>query len=255
MNINHIVFFFILGSATMASNFCFAQNRQPDSIRYKQQQYAAKLKADSIKAKQKAIAEENQKKSIVTTYDSKGNKVETSRNKAGEKVTVITIKRPPILNRPFNADTINKDSIILKVFKSKNRLQVYHNRNILTAYKCVFGPNAKGQKEQEGDRKTPEGVFTIVSSKPHDKWDIFMMLDYPNEASIKIFEANKANGLLPKSAKIGGLIGIHGVWYNGDNVIDLKHNWTDGCISLKNNDIEELNKVIKPGVTFIEILP
>lgn len=233
-----------------------AQSRQPDSMRVKQKQLiAAQKKADSLKAVEQRLAEKNKEYATVVSYDSKGNKVEKTKSKSGETVTVITIKKPPVLNRPFNADTINKDSIIIKVFKSKHRLQVYHNRNILTAYKCVFGPNVKGQKEQEGDRKTPEGIFKIITCKPHDKWDIFMMLDYPNEKSFKIFEENKAAGIIPKTARIGGLIGIHGVWYNGDNVIDLKHNWTDGCISLKNKDIEELNTIVKPGVTYIEILP
>ena len=41
---------------------------------------------------------------------------------------------------------------------------------------------------------------------------------------------------------------------DGDNVIDLKHNWTDGCVSLKNADVEELSKIVKPGVTKITIV-
>jgi lipoprotein-anchoring transpeptidase ErfK/SrfK len=233
----------------------WGQSRQSDSMRIRQQEYQDKLKQDAQKAKEKAILEASQKKANVISYDSKGNKVEKTKNSKGQEVTITTIKKPPVLNRPFNVDTINSDSIILKVYKSKFRLQVYHRRNLLTAYKCVFGANFKGQKEQEGDRKTPEGIFQILSAKSHEKWNTFMMLDYPNTKSVQIFEENKAKGIISKSSRIGGLIGIHGVWFNGDNVIDLKHNWTDGCISLKNKDIEELNKIIKPGVTYIEILP
>ena len=81
-----------------------------------------------------------------------------------------------------------------------------------------------------------------------------MLIDYPNEESRQLFEENKRKGLIPPNASIGGLVGIHGIWPNGDNVIDLKHNWTDGCISLKNADVEELSKLVKPGQTKIQIV-
>jgi murein L,D-transpeptidase YafK len=108
---------------------------------------------------------------------------------------------------------------------------------------------------QEGDRRTPEGTFTILNVRGHDKWEKFMLLDYPNEESRRIFENAKANRLIPESARIGGNVGIHGIWLNGDNVIDMKHNWTDGCVALKNKDVAELSQIIQPGVTQIIIYP
>ncbi|MBT3756536.1 MAG: L,D-transpeptidase, partial [Candidatus Cloacimonetes bacterium] len=50
----------------------------------------------------------------------------------------------------------------------------------------------------------------------------------------------------------GGEIGIHGVPAGYDNMIDEKYNWTLGCISLKNVDVNEIYKLIKVG-TRIEI--
>jgi murein L,D-transpeptidase YafK len=239
-----------------------AQNRQPDSLRNKQLAYN-KSRQEESERKKKEAAEAYAKKNngakqgaVVVSYDSKGNKVEStsSTNKNGERVTTTTITLPPILNRKFNLDTINLDSIHIKVLKSKHRLQVYHKGKILTAYKCVFGPKPHLQKQCEGDRCTPEGTFTIQSIKNHEKWDKFMLFDYPNEDSKRLFEENKAKGNIPSHARIGGLVGIHGIWHNGDNVIDLKHNWTDGCVSIKNKDIEELETIVKPGVTKITIV-
>lgn len=234
-----------------------AQSRQPDSMKNKQLAYTLKLKQEADMRKQaqaKAIA----KGPAVVAYDSKGNRVETtiSKDKEGHKVTTTTttIVMPPALNRKFNADTIDRDSIVIRVVKSKHRLNVYHKGHLLTAYKCVFGPNDMAQKKCEGDRCTPEGMFTIQNCKDHNKWDKFMLIDYPNEESWKLFEENKRKGLIPATASIGGLVGIHGIWPNGDNVIDLKHNWTDGCISLKNADVEELSKLVKPGMTKIQIV-
>lgn len=232
-----------------------AQSRQPDSLKNKQLAYNLKVRQEADKKKQ----EENKKKlskpgPTVVAYDSKGNKIESGVAKDGAKVTTTTIVIPPVLNRKFSSDTIDVDSVAIRVLKAKQRLQVYHKGRLLTAYKCVFGPNPMLPKQCEGDRCTPEGTFTIQNCKDHQKWDKFMLIDYPNEESRRAFEEKKRNGLLPQNANIGGLVGIHGVWPNGDNVIDMKHNWTDGCISLKNADVEELARIIKPGVTRITIL-
>ncbi|MBK7762596.1 MAG: L,D-transpeptidase [Bacteroidetes bacterium] len=235
-----------------------SQIRQSDSLRNRQLAYN-KMKAEEAEKKRLAELPKPATKAgpVVISYDSKGNKIETTVKKEGRTTTTTTtttILIPPVLNRPINPDTINIDSISLKVLKSKNRLQVWYKGKILTAYKCVFGPSFLQQKCMEGDRCTPEGTFTIQSNKNHDKWDKFMLLDYPNEESRKQFEENKRTGKIPANASIGGLVGIHGIWYNGDNVIDLKHNWTDGCISLKNNDVEELALLIKPGFTKVTIV-
>lgn len=231
-----------------------AQRRQADSLRIKQAEYNKQQAELARKKAYDAQQAEQQKKTQVVTYDSRGNKIETKTNKKGEVVTTTSTIIPSALNRPFDADTIDKDSVTIKVFKAKYRMNVYYKGKILTAYKCVFGPNCTMQKLQEGDRRTPEGTFTILDVKGHDKWEKFMLLDYPNEESRRIFEAAKANGLVPSTARIGGAVGIHGIWANGDNVIDLKHNWTDGCVSIKNKDVQELSKIIKPGITKITII-
>ena len=246
------VFYWIFIFCILCNGVLYSQKRQADSLRYKQMEYNKK-QAELARQKQQANKPFSNKTEIVS-YDSRGNKIETATQKNGEKVTTTTITIPSALNRPFNADTIDKDSVSIKVFKSKYRMNVYYKGKVLTAYKCVFGPNCTMQKLQEGDRRTPEGTFTILDVKGHDKWEKFMLLDYPNEESRRLFENAKANGLVPESARIGGAVGVHGIWPNGDNVIDLKHNWTDGCVSIKNKDVEELSKIIKPGFTKITIM-
>lgn len=232
------------------------QTRQSDSMRLKQLEYYNRKIAEADKAKaEQRRREQEAKNPAVVTYDSRGNKIESTIKPNGDKVVTTTIKLPSPLNRPFNPDTIDKEQIVIKVYKSKYRLNVYHKGNLLTAYKCVFGPNCTQQKLQEGDRRTPEGTFTITDVRNHDKWQKFMLFDYPNEESRRNHEIAKENGLIPASARIGGMVGIHGIWQNGDNVIDMKHNWTDGCVAIKNKDVEELSKVIKPGITKIIIMP
>jgi murein L,D-transpeptidase YafK len=115
----------------------------------------------------------------------------------------------------------------------------------------VFGNNDMGDKMTQGDRKTPEGTFHITVMRNHAKWHRFMLLDYPTKLDYDKFNQRKAEGLIPKNAKIGGDIGIHGTWPNDDRVIDRKNNWTLGCISMKNEEVEELFDNVVSGTKIV----
>lgn len=184
---------------------------------------------------------------IVETYDSKGNKVTTTKATDGSIVTQKEILMGPAINRPFNPDTIDKNNIVIQVYKAYGRMYVYHKDKFLTSYRCVFGKVEQGSKQYEGDKRTPEGWFTITKIRPHGEWTLFMDIDYPNFEAYRQFEANKKAKKIPANARIGGLIGIHGVWKGGDDAVKNKFNWTDGCISVNNSDIVELSKIVQPG--------
>lgn len=140
-----------------------------------------------------------------------------------------------------------KGTYLLVVEKSKYELSVYDDEGWQATYPVVFGNKDQGDKMREGDRKTPEGHFTIISKKIHDKWDRFMLLDYPTNESYQKFNQRKAQGLIPQNATIGGGIGIHGTWPREGYAIDRYDNWTQGCISMKNEDVEELYNMIPVG--------
>lgn len=140
-----------------------------------------------------------------------------------------------------------KGTYLLVVEKSRYELSVYDDEGWVATYPVVFGNKDQGDKMQEGDRKTPEGNFTIVSKKVHAKWDRFMLLDYPTKESYEKFNQRKAKGLIPQQATIGGGIGIHGTWPREGYAIDRYDNWTQGCISMKNEDVEELYNMIPVG--------
>jgi hypothetical protein len=159
--------------------------------------------------------------------------------------------KPGQLNRPFDADTINKDSITLQVVKKAHRMYVYHKHRFLTSYKVVFGPDPYTQKEKEGDKRTPEGWFKILEIRPHADWQTFMLLNYPNEDSWKIFQQNISEGIVTKDSRIGGAIGIHSVAPECDYFINERRNWTDGCIALTRPDMAELTKICKKGTPIL----
>ena len=78
-----------------------------------------------------------------------------------------------------------------------------------------------------------------------------MGLDYPTKESWEKFKARKAKGIIPASAKIGGGIAIHGTWPNDDLVVDDFTNWTQGCIALRNEDLDEVFSYVPIGTKVI----
>lgn len=130
--------------------------------------------------------------------------------------------------------------VYIIIDKSSYELNVYDAEGWFATYPVVFGSKMQEDKMMEGDRKTPEGTFKILSKRPHDKWGKFMLLDYPNKDSWQKFNQRKSQGIIPPSAKIGGGIGIHGTWPRDETAVDYFQNWTQGCISMKLDHLYEL---------------
>lgn len=160
-----------------------------------------------------------------------------------------TIETRVIKKRFFKAEPTGTVYII--VDKSDYELQVYDEEGWYATYPVVFGNKDLNDKMVEGDRKTPEGTFKIISKKPHAKWHKMLMLDFPTKESLARFNQRKAQGIIPKNAKIGGGIAIHGTWPNDNIVVDDYTNWTNGCIALKNSDLDELETYLPLGTKVI----
>lgn len=164
--------------------------------------------------------------------------------KTENQSSVITFDSKINLVKLIDSLQINKNKIQMVVTKSHYRMDVVYDTTILKSYPVVFGFNALDDKLQQGDGCTPEGTFLIRSKYPHSSWSKFMWIDYPNKDSwVKHYQAKK-DGKIPKNASIGGEVGIHGVPKGYDFLIDERENWTLGCISLKNNDVDELYQCI-----------
>jgi murein L,D-transpeptidase YafK len=148
----------------------------------------------------------------------------------------------------------NKNKISLLIEKSKYRLTIYHNLTPIKSYPVVFGTNPKGDKYGEGDRRTPEGILKIKDLYPHPQWSKFIWLDYPNAQSWRKHFQAKVDGKLAWQIPIGGEVGIHGVPVGTDKMISDRNNWTWGCPSLKNKDVDEIYQWVEKG-TLVEVLP
>lgn len=188
--------------------------------------------------------------------DGKGNIVRVIQyNQGSMRVTETTIipRVLPVGARSirFSPDTMIKDYVRLVVSKSKHSLEVYYRERMIRAYRATFGPMPEQNKCMEGDRCTPEGAFRITRINPNSRYNKFLQISYPNDSSFARFNQLKSSGVIPSSARIGGDIGIHGIWAGGDDMIELGVGWTDGCVALKNKDIEELYSLVGVGTKVV----
>ncbi|MCD4796582.1 MAG: L,D-transpeptidase [Candidatus Cloacimonetes bacterium] len=148
-------------------------------------------------------------------------------------------------------ENLNKDSIQIIIEKSKYKLSIQYYRKIIKSYPVVFGSNPIDDKLRQGDSCTPEGEFKIRDRYPHHSWSKFLWIDYPTDDSWSKHKEAKSQNKIPQNANIGGDLGIHGVPKGMDYLIDSKENWTLGCISLKNKDINEIYSITKIGTKVV----
>jgi murein L,D-transpeptidase YafK len=143
-------------------------------------------------------------------------------------------------------DTEKVDRIVIE--KSKRTLTLRHGTKILKTYNVALGGQPVGAKDRQGDHKTPEGIYSVDAKNPNSQFYKALHISYPNQAD----RANARRlGVNP-----GGDVEIHGLGAKW-GWIGAKHHltdWTDGCIALTNEEIDEIYPQIKVG-TPVEIRP
>jgi murein L,D-transpeptidase YafK len=155
------------------------------------------------------------------------------------------------LASPMHADkkpTPNATADHILVLKSKRELQLLRDGAVLKTYRIALGGTPVGRKERQGDHKTPEGTYTIVGRNPNSQYHRALRVSYPNAED----RARAAkHGVSP-----GGDIMIHGL-PNGYGWVGRGHlakDWTDGCIAVTDQEIEEIWTLVADG-TPVEIRP
>ena len=98
-------------------------------------------------------------------------------------VKLLTVFTLFLILTSFRSKNGSVPSYYIVITKHSYELTVYDDKGWLVKYPVVFGNNDLGDKMKEGDRETPEGTFTIIAKRVHDKWDRFMTLDYPTAES------------------------------------------------------------------------
>ena len=145
--------------------------------------------------------------------------------------------------RLFTKVSIPLNSKIDKIIvdKSDRTMHVFSEEILLKTYSIAIGKNTRGKKEYKGDQKTPEGHYTIFNKNPYSRYHKNLGISYPHAKKL--------------GKNTGGDIKIHGT---GSELgpFDIFHTWfyTDGCIRVTNDEMDELYEAVKIG-TKIEIKP
>ena len=91
---------------------------------------------------------------------------------------------------------------LVKVDKSANKMYLMEGDMVIKEYHIALGKNPQGHKQQEGDKRTPEGTYTLDYKKEDSAFYRSMHISYPNKKDI---ENAKKRGVSP-----GGFIMVHG---------------------------------------------
>lgn len=120
------------------------------------------------------------------------------------------------------------------VEKSDRKLHLMQNGEVFRTFDIALGIRPVGDKEYEGDFRTPEGQYLLDARNPNSEFFLSIRVSYPNGQDIR--EA-RAKGLDP-----GGAIMIHGqpnIPTRSETYYQTQ-DWTNGCIAVSNSDMIDI---------------
>jgi murein L,D-transpeptidase YafK len=141
---------------------------------------------------------------------------------------------------------VKADGIV--IVKSTRTMTLLKDGKVIKTYKVSLGTEPVGPKEMLGDHKTPEGQYFVDEKVPNSRFHRALHLSYPNAA-----DRERARKL---KVSPGGDIEIHGLGKEFAWVGSMQRtiDWTDGCIAVTNEEIEEIYAMVSVG-TPVEIRP
>jgi murein L,D-transpeptidase YafK len=155
-------------------------------------------------------------------------------------ITLIMLVIPFILK---SEDLISVDEI--RVYKSKHRMELIANNQIVKTFKVVLGRGGKAPKRIKNDHKVPEGLYTIDYKNPDSLFYKSLHISYPNEEDQR--RAAEA-GVDP-----GGDIMIHGYpnklspFFKFLKKLGLMKmvDWTAGCVAVNDKEMEAIFQAVE----------
>ena len=134
------------------------------------------------------------------------------------------------------------------VEKSKRKLHLVKDGVAFRTFDIALGIRPIGDKEEEGDFKTPEGNYILDARNPDSEFFLSMHVSYPNQRDRA--EARQ------KGVDPGGAIMIHGQPNDPtrSEAYYRTQDWTNGCIAVSNSDMIDI-WLMTPDNTPIEIRP
>ncbi len=161
-----------------------------------------------------------------------------------EEFDYTKLKR--INNLPLYADGFSssiKKGLIdhVVVHKLRHEMMLMRKDRIIKKFWIALSDRPDGTKKFEGDRRTPEGTYTLDYIKNNSNYYKAFHISYPNADDI----ANaRALGRHP-----GGMIMVHGQPASKGNFEETvqRTDWTNGCIALLNPDLDLFLSLVDVG--------
>lgn len=172
---------------------------------------------------------------------------------AGATCAVLVLVMTMGLYASVLAEPLPKDAVIDRIvaYKGKHLMEVYDGETLLKTYSIAVGKGGQGPKRYFNDNKTPEGEYRIDSRHKSRKFHLFLHVSYPNRADRRAYKRGKRDGTIPSGRSIGGAIGIHGEKKGKEWLPHKLVDWTQGCIAVDNDEIEELYRAVKKNAKLI----
>jgi murein L,D-transpeptidase YafK len=144
------------------------------------------------------------------------------------------------------ADFPLADKVLVE--KGKRQLHLLRNGKPFRTFEIALGPSPDGDKEQEGDQRTPEGYYMLDARNPDSDYFLSIHISYPN--AVDQAEARR------KGVDPGSAIMIHGQPNNPtfSAAYYAREDWTNGCIAVSNSDMIDI-WLMTPDMVPIEIVP
>jgi murein L,D-transpeptidase YafK len=134
---------------------------------------------------------------------------------------------------------------LVVVYKAARKLQLMRAGRVIASYRIALGRAPDGPKRQAGDGRTPEGVYTLDWRNANSNFHRSLHVSYP-----RAWDDERARRW---GVSAGGEIMLHGL-PNGVSAERLGHpyiDWTDGCIALSDDEIDEIWARVDDGTTII----
>lgn len=134
------------------------------------------------------------------------------------------------------------------VDKADRKLHLVRNGEAFRTFDIALGMLPTGDKEYEGDFRTPEGSYYLDMRNPNSEYFLSIHVSYPDNQDVR--EA-RSKGLDP-----GGAIMIHGQPNEPtrSEAYYRTQDWTNGCIAVSNSDMIDI-WLMTNNNTPIEIRP
>jgi len=138
------------------------------------------------------------------------------------------------------------DKVLIE--KAERKLHLIKDGEAFRSFDIALGIRPVGDKQHEGDFKTPEGRYLLDLRNPNSDFFLSIHISYPNRMDA---QAARSNGVAP-----GGAIMIHGQpnTPTRSEAYYRTQDWTNGCIAVSNSDMIDI-WLMTANNTPIEILP